>query len=200
MTSQPGRKELSHERILEAASRAIRRSGYDGVGVADIMKEAGLTHGGFYAHFASRDAMLAQALGRAGSDSAAVIAQRIARRRNTGASELRAFIEAYLSEAHLVSPTGGCPVAALVSETPRQSGEVQSAARERVDGLLERVRQALPAHAAPDSAAVIVSTLVGTLQLARVFGNNAQGKALLTASRKALIARYDTARGRTMSH
>ena len=53
------RKEASHERIVDVASRAIRRSGYDGTGVADIMKEAGLTHGGFYAHFASREAKCA---------------------------------------------------------------------------------------------------------------------------------------------
>ena len=59
MAGPASRKELSHERIVDAAARAIRREGYAGVGVADVMKEAGLTHGGFYAHFPSRDAMLA---------------------------------------------------------------------------------------------------------------------------------------------
>src|SRR5256885_7271583 len=58
-------KEATHERIVSVAARAIRRSGYGGTGVADIMKEAGLTHGAFYAHFASRDAMLAEAAGKA---------------------------------------------------------------------------------------------------------------------------------------
>ncbi|HEX7952739.1 MAG TPA: helix-turn-helix domain-containing protein, partial [Burkholderiales bacterium] len=58
-------KEASHERIVSAAARAIRRSGYDGTGVADIMKEAGLTHGAFYAHFTSREAMLTEAASRA---------------------------------------------------------------------------------------------------------------------------------------
>ena len=65
------RKEATHERIVEAAARAIRRSGYSGTGVADIMKDAGLTHGGFYAHFASREAMLAEAADRAGAESVA---------------------------------------------------------------------------------------------------------------------------------
>ncbi|OXC91401.1 TetR family transcriptional regulator, partial [Achromobacter sp. KAs 3-5] len=65
------RKEQSHERIVDAAARAIRRAGYSGVGVADVMKEAGLTHGGFYAHFPSRDALLAAAMERAGQDGAA---------------------------------------------------------------------------------------------------------------------------------
>src|SRR5512138_1809783 len=67
----PSRKEVTHERIVDAAARAIRRSGYGGTGVADIMKEAGLTHGGFYAHFDSREAMLAEAADRAGAEGVA---------------------------------------------------------------------------------------------------------------------------------
>src|SRR5437667_169840 len=63
------RKDVTHERIVDAAARAIRRSGYAGTGVADIMKDAGLTHGGFYAHFASREAMLAEAADRAGAET-----------------------------------------------------------------------------------------------------------------------------------
>jgi AcrR family transcriptional regulator len=73
-TARTAAKKASHERIVSAAARAIRRSGYDGTGVADIMKEAGLTHGSFYAHFASREAMLAEAAGRACAESAAVAA------------------------------------------------------------------------------------------------------------------------------
>src|SRR4051812_27742416 len=67
-------QEAAHERIVSAAARAIRRSGYDGTGVADIMKEAGLTHGAFYAHFESREAMLAEAAARACAESAAAAA------------------------------------------------------------------------------------------------------------------------------
>jgi len=67
----PSRKEVTHERIVAAAARATRRTGYDGTGVAEIMKEVGLTHGGFYAHFASREAMLAEAADRAGAESVA---------------------------------------------------------------------------------------------------------------------------------
>src|SRR3954466_11583871 len=68
-------KEASHERIVSVAARAIRRSGYDGTGVADIMKEAGLTHGGFYSHFPSREAMLAEAAAKACAESAAGASQ-----------------------------------------------------------------------------------------------------------------------------
>ena len=86
MDSQPSRKELSHERIVATAARAIRRGGFQGVGVADIMKEAGLTHGGFYAHFSSRNALLAEALERAGQDSAERVSQATAVRQVRGAS------------------------------------------------------------------------------------------------------------------
>ena len=123
MAGPASRKELSHERIVDAAARAIRREGYAGVGVADVMKEAGLTHGGFYAHFPSRDAMLVAAMERAGRDGAARMTQSIARRRAEGASPLRALVEGYLSETHLTSCEGGCPISALASEMPRQSPE-----------------------------------------------------------------------------
>src|ERR1700730_17221708 len=66
------RKEETHERIVDAAARAIHRHGYAGVGVADVMKEAGLTHGGFYAYFGSRDALIVEALERAGRKSLAM--------------------------------------------------------------------------------------------------------------------------------
>ena len=71
-------KDATHERIVSVASRAIRRSGYGGTGVADIMKEAGLTHGGFYSHFLSREAMLAEAAARACAESAAAAAEVVA--------------------------------------------------------------------------------------------------------------------------
>ena len=69
----PSRKEATHQRIVKAAARAIRRSGYGGTGVADIMKDAGMTHGGFYAHFTSREAMLAEAADRAGAEGVAAL-------------------------------------------------------------------------------------------------------------------------------
>jgi AcrR family transcriptional regulator len=195
MNPKPSRKEVTHDRILETASRAIRRAGCGGVGVADIMKEAGLTHGGFYAHFASRDAMLAEALEYAGRQSAARITQRAASRQAQGTSPLRALVEGYLADTHLLSCESGCPVAALASEMPRQAPEVREVARGRVRGLLETVRRALPAGAPAQDAMAVAGTLVGALQLARVLGHNAEGKALLAASRQALIDRYDQGRG-----
>lgn len=199
MAGPASRKELSHERIVDAAARAIRREGYAGVGVADVMKEAGLTHGGFYAHFPSRDAMLVAAMERAGRDGAARMTQSIARRRAEGASPLRALVEGYLSETHLASCEGGCPISALASEMPRQSPEVREMSASRVQGLVEVVGRALPADAAPQAAMAITSNLVGAIQLARALGDNAQGRAMLAAARESILAQYDS-EGRQASH
>jgi AcrR family transcriptional regulator len=190
MEPSASKKELTHERIVDAAARAIRRSGFEGVGVADVMKEAGLTHGGFYAHFDSREALLSEALARAGSAGAASLARRIAARRQQGATTLQALIEGYLSEAHLSGTELGCPVAALASEMPRQSSELREASAQRVQAMIETVWQALPAPRSREQAMAIVSTMVGALQMARVLGANAKGKAMLAAAREALLAAH----------
>lgn len=184
------RKEETHERIVQAAARAIRRHGYAGVGVAEVMKEAGLTHGGFYAHFKSRDDLLVEALARAGSDSGANIARAAQARRARGVSAFRAFVDSYLSEVHLQSLETGCPVAALGSDMARQSGGVRQASAQRVERLIGTVRDTLPG-APRATASVIAGTLVGALQLARALGDNAEGRAVLSAARKALIEQHD---------
>jgi AcrR family transcriptional regulator len=185
------RKEISHQRIVDAAARALRRSGYAGTGVADIMKEAGLTHGGFYAHFESRDALLAEAVTKAGRDNAAWFEQRAAAQADSGASALRVVIENYLRPEHLTGVETGCVVSAVLSEMPRQSPEVRAASAERVGRLIERVRKALPAGAGTAQAPLIASTMVGALQLARGLDDERKGKAMLKSVRDALLAQYD---------
>jgi AcrR family transcriptional regulator len=195
MDTAPSRKQLTHDRIVETAAGVLRASGFWGVGVADVMKRAGLTHGGFYAHFASRDALLCEAIAHAGRDSAARLAKSTAQRQARGASPLRALVDAYLSDGHLGAPTQGCPVAALASEMPRQSAEVAQAAAERVRRLVAAVQRALPDDAA-EQAGTVAGQLVGALQLARALGDNAEGRALLAATRRSLLAQFDTAPAR----
>ena len=192
MSSPPTRREVTHDRIVEVAARTLRRNGYAGVGVADVMKQAGLTHGGFYAHFESRDALLAEAIARAGRDSSAAIGQRIEASRARGESALRALVDSYLSDAHLSGTESGCVVAALSSEMPRQSPALLAPAVERVRKLIALVQRALPEGGSKEQAMVVASTMVGSLQLARTLGANAQGKAVLAAARSALLAQYDT--------
>ena len=191
MSTPPTRKQITHDRIVTTAARAIRRAGFQGTGVADIMKEAGLTHGGFYAHFESRDALLCEAIECAGQESAARIAKMTSTREAQGASAFRAFVENYLSDRHLASVENGCPVAALVSEMPRQSRPVAQAAARRVRSLIAAIGGVLPRAASKDAAVVIAGQLVGALQLARAMGDNAEGKTVLTATRRMLLEQFD---------
>jgi TetR/AcrR family transcriptional regulator, transcriptional repressor for nem operon len=192
MTTQPARKEATHERIVEVAAKALRRQGYAGVGVADVMKQAGLTHGGFYAHFESRDALLAEATERAGREGSTNLGRRIDAARARGESALRALVVAYLSEATWKNPELGCVVAAVGSEMARQSPSLQATSAERVRQLVVLVERALPAGSSKEQAMAIAASLVGSLQLARALGVNAQGKAMLAAGRAALLAQFDT--------
>jgi TetR/AcrR family transcriptional repressor of nem operon len=163
-----GCKEATHELIVEAAARAIRRSGYDGTSVADIMKDAGLTHGGFYAHFASREAMLAEAADRAGAEGVAAV-ERVAAAAPPGKA-LQALLRAYLSKAHVVGVETGCAVAALGSEMPRQEPDVRRAATRRIKEMIDLVARQSPKWGQPGAhkhALVTVATMVGALVLAR---------------------------------
>jgi len=180
-------KEVTHERIVETAARAIRRSGYNGTSVADIMKEAGLTHGGFYAHFASREAMLAEAADRAGAESVALSARIAATAKPEQA--LQALIHAYLSKEHVKSVEMGCPIAALGSEMPRQAPEVRRAATRRIKEMIDVVARQLPdwgQPAAHERALVTVATSVGALLLARAVDDPKLSDALLDATLKHL--------------
>ncbi|MFO1251188.1 MAG: TetR/AcrR family transcriptional regulator [Inhella sp.] len=180
-------KQATHERIVEAAARAIRRSGFDGTGVADIMKEAGLTHGGFYAHFPSREAMLAEATGRACAESAAAVAGVVAG--VPPGQALEALLQAYLSREHLAQIEQGCPLAALGSETARQVPEVRQVTTRHIKEMIDLIARQSPDWGQPgahERALVTLSTLVGTLLLARAVDEPALSDALCRAALKQL--------------
>lgn len=181
------RKEITHTRIVETAARAIRRSGYDGTGVADIMKEAGLTHGGFYAHFSSRDAMLAEAADRAGEDTIAIAKKVLAETPEDQA--LQALMHVYLSNEHMANIETGCSLVALGSEMPRQASEVRKASTCRVKEMVALIKSRLPddESEANEKALAMFSTMVGTLLLARAVDD----PELSEAFRQAALKHYD---------
>ena len=184
-----GSKEATHDRIVDAAARAIRRSGYNGTGVAEIMKDAGLTHGGFYAHFQSRDAMLAEAADRAAGESVAMM-ERIAASLPPQQA-LPAMMEAYLSKQHLDEIETGCATAALASEMPRQTAEVRRAHTRRIKEMIDLVSRQLPNWGQPgahEQAMVTIATMVGTLVLARAVDDEKLSDALRHAALKQLAA------------
>jgi TetR/AcrR family transcriptional regulator, transcriptional repressor for nem operon len=180
------RKQQTHEHIVDTAAAIIRRTGYDGTGVADIMKEAGLTHGGFYAHFESRTQLLAEALDRATDESLGRMRRRL--ERDEPADALRKFIDSYLSDAHVAAPDTGCTLAALGTETPRQAIEVRDVAARRLKEMIGLVENQLPANCEPEDALGVLSCLVGALVLARA----ADDKRLSAAIRKSAKRLIDT--------
>jgi AcrR family transcriptional regulator len=164
----PSRKEIKHERIVETAARAIRLSGYDGTGVADIKKEAGLNQVGFYAHFDSREAMLAEAADRAGADAVAMM-ERIAAS-VPPEQALEAMMRAYLSKEHVDGIEAGCATAALVSEMPRQTPAIRRAATRRIKEMIDTIARQSPDWGQPrahENALVAMAIMVGALTLAR---------------------------------
>jgi len=192
MNDTPSRKEQTHDRILKTASRAIRRKGYGGIGVADIMKEAGLTHGGFYAHFASKTDLLAEVADRTGADSLGRLG-RIADRAPEGEA-LAAIVDAYLSDQHVESPETGCPVAALGSELARQEPPVRRAATRRMKEVIDLLGRQLPGWAAGEDrgqALAAYCTLVGALTIARAVDDPALSRAVRDAARDLILAPRD---------
>ena len=190
MSAVSTKKELSHARIVDVASRAIRRAGYRGVGLADIMKEAGLTHGGFYAHFESRDSLLVEAMEHAGLENLASLTEAIERRVSKGASRFRALVESYLNDTHMKRFENGCVVASLVSEMPRQPDTVRDEARRRVNVMIDLVASVVPKGTDKSVAPLVTATMIGALQMSRALGGTA-GRKLLAQTRQSLIGVYD---------
>jgi TetR/AcrR family transcriptional repressor of nem operon len=168
----------NRERIVATAARLFRERGIAGVSVADVMAEAGLTHGGFYKHFASKDALVAEAVAAAFTDQASAIA-------GTGRAEL---LDAYLSAGHRDHPGGGCPTAGFGGDVARASGG--EAARTAYATGVEGFARSLGAGGEPDLAAL--STMVGALILARATAGTDLSDRILAAGRAALEAPGET--------
>jgi len=179
--------QRTRERILKAASARIRSHGLAGTGVADVMKAAGLTHGGFYAHFASREEMLGAAL-----DGASVRSARKLRgyaegaKSDQGLDPFRELLTNYLSERHAQLRDAGCPVAAIASELTRQGDPLQMVGKAAADRLVAEVKRSLPAHSA-HLAISIVAQMLGGLHLARIYPAP-QRRKILAQVREAIFA------------
>ena len=140
------RKGKTRQRIVQAAASAFRKQGIADVGIAELMKQAGLTHGGFYAHFSSKEDLLAQALAHASNQVSATLRQ--AAVNQPSPSALLSISDAYLSPKHLQHPEAGCPVAALGPELVRSTANVRQTLakgiRARLQALVDLVPDDLP--------------------------------------------------------
>ena len=150
--------EENHRRILDAASRLFRDKGFEAVSVAEVMKAAGLTHGGFYGHFSSKDDLVAQSLVH-------VLAVD-----STGGGDLGAFIDDYLSPQRRDDAAGGCPTAGLAADVRRQTPAARAAMTEGIRSQIDRLGKALPGLDEADKRRAAIggwAAMVGAVILAR---------------------------------
>jgi TetR/AcrR family transcriptional repressor of nem operon len=157
----------NRERIIDVASKLFRERGFDGVGVADLMKSAGLTHGGFYGNFQSKDDLILQACTRALEKSLDTLKEAV---QHGGKDALNIIATTYLSPAHRDHPGSGCAMAALGAEVARNSSTVRAAFTKTVRTTAELLTQIVSGkskRAKKERALAIYSSLVGALVLSR---------------------------------
>ena len=180
-------KAQTHQRIIKEASVRFRRDGIGATGLQPLMKALNLTHGGFYAHFKSKDELVEKALQAASAELDAHCAMLFSQER-----PLEAFIDSYLSEWHHTSPDQGCPLPTMSSELG-QRGQ-QSPTTDTVLGTrLKQIETALGSPSADEQSLVIMSTLVGALVLARSVENPQLATRILDVVRQNLKTGVNTA-------
>lgn len=185
-----GHKEETRKRIVDVAGRRFRREGIEAVGLVPLMKEAGLTHGAFYAHFPSKDALVAEAVQTAFADTNARLAA--AADRAPDGQRLEALLDGYLSEAHRDVPETGCTAAALAGELSRATPAAREAFAEGFANLVALVERHLPDNLSAEEghrrALAIASTMIGSLALARTLPDRSGSAAILCAARENALA------------
>ena len=163
---KPEHREQTHDAILAAASEILRERGFEGTGVAEVMKAVGLTHGGFYAHFSNKDALLVAALERAFVESPINFAKLAMLANKTG--DVGVMAEKYLGDERVADVASTCPSAALVSEMHRQPEAVQSVFKQGSQATARAIA-GVPGLA-PDGAEeawAVLAMFIGALSLMR---------------------------------
>ncbi|ULK97437.1 TetR/AcrR family transcriptional regulator [Bradyrhizobium sp. I71] len=188
MRYSPEHKQETHDRIVKKASVRLREKGAHGIGVADLMKEAGLTHGGFYAHFDSREALVIEAFGYAMDRSM----EHWRKLTGEAAPEKRLALvaESYLSTLHRDNPGHGCSIPALGAEIARESPKTRKAFAGKLDQMIEMMTDYvpnMPRKAARKQAIATLATMAGTMLLARIAGSNELSDEVLKAGRDSAL-------------
>ncbi|HWZ39944.1 MAG TPA: TetR/AcrR family transcriptional regulator [Bradyrhizobium sp.] len=188
-------KQETHARIVRKASVRLREKGAHGIGVADLMKEAGLTHGGFYAHFDSREALVieafAYAMDRSMEHWRKTAAETLPERR------LATIVDSYLTPTHRDDPGRGCAVPTLGAEIARESPKTRKAFAAKLEQMIDMIADQipdLPRKAARKQASATLATMMGTLVLSRIAGNGEFSEEILAAGREAVVGRRAAAK------
>lgn len=184
-------KAESHARIVKTAAARFREAGVEGVGVADLMKASGLTHGGFYRHFGSRDELVAEAVELALSDGGSAV-EAIAASKAPRAQVVGALIDAYLGTAHRDSLATSCAVTTLAGDVARSTERARSAYTKQVGVYLDVLARLAGADASKDQRAKAIaalSALVGAVSLSRAVNDEALSREILQSAADELKAR-----------
>jgi TetR/AcrR family transcriptional repressor of nem operon len=174
-------KAGSRQKIVEAAAKQFRRDGIDGVGVVPLMNAAGLTHGAFYTHFKSKDALVAAVLAEGVDDNFERLSQA------AQSDGLAGVVNTYLSSGHRDSPEVGCPAATLGAEVARHTPEAKKAFTHCLDRTLGLIEGLLP-HPDRDIAQAVLSTMVGSLVFARSVSDRKLSDSFLASGRAAALS------------
>jgi TetR/AcrR family transcriptional repressor of nem operon len=172
---------LNRERILEAAAQLFRERGFDGIGVADLMKEAGLTHGGFYGHFSSKEELIAEASARALTGTLELLSKEA---ESAAGDPLAAVANTYLSGKHRDNPGAGCLLAALGPDVSRGGRAVRGAVTDYVRSAIDLLIALVPGKskaARRQKAISTYATLVGAMVMARAVDDRALSQEILDA-------------------
>jgi TetR/AcrR family transcriptional repressor of nem operon len=175
-------KEEVRRSVVKAASRALRRDGLAGVSIPALMRKAGLTHGGFYAHFKNREQLVAEAVRAAAQETATSVL-------NPDRGGLEAILDAYLSPEHVAGPAGGCVLAALGSEARHHQAPVRRAFTEAARGFFGHLQASLHPRGSTrppdDDTLELAARMVGAVVLARLVDDPLLAKQILAAARQA---------------
>ena len=183
-------KAETHDRIVKQASVRLRERGAHGIGVADLMKEVGLTHGGFYAHFDSREALVIEAFNYA-MDRATERWRKMAEE-TPPEKRLSTIVESYLTTIHRDDPGRGCAVPTLGPEIARESPKTRKAFAAKLEEMIEMMADQVPEQprkAARAQAIAALSTMAGALVLSRVAGSGEFSEEILGTAREAVLGR-----------
>ena len=185
----------THARIVKKASVRLREKGAHGIGVADLMKDAGLTHGGFYAHFDSREALVIEAFAHA-MDRSTERWRKLAEQ-TPPEQRMAAIVDAYLTPAHRDDPGHGCAIPTLGAEIARESPKTRKAFAAKLEQMIDMLADQIPdipRKAARKQAMAAIATMMGALVLARVAGNGEFSEEILGAGREAVLDRAPPAK------
>ena len=204
-------KAETRERIISEAARAFRAEGLAGAGVSEVMGRAGLTHGGFYAHFANKDALVAEACARSMEEHGDRLVAKA--RKAPDGDGLRVIIETYLDARHRDAPGSGCVIPALAAEIARAPDEVRDAFTDSFNGYISRIASFFPdapdrhgttqhpdtqgAQEREDVALALLAELAGAVLLARAVHDPALSDRILSAARAFSLRAFDTAPARS---